>query len=142
MAMVIELGRAGLYVEEEKPITVYYDDYVVGKFSADLYIEDLHGDTLIYSELTKVRIKQIRPDRGITEIRKISLQNAWLNLVIEPGGGVNLEVLIDRLKKPHVPPEMKNRLHIHEITMNDGRFSLTKTGHGPLRASLAVSKHI
>jgi GxxExxY protein len=40
-AMVIELGRAGLYVEEEKPITVYYDDYVVGKFAADLYVEDL-----------------------------------------------------------------------------------------------------
>ena len=50
----------------------------------DLYIEDLHGDTLIYSELTKIRIKQIRPDQGITEIRKISLQNAWLILVIEP----------------------------------------------------------
>ena len=40
-AMVIELGKAGLNVEEEKPITVYYDDYVVGKFSADLYLEDL-----------------------------------------------------------------------------------------------------
>ena len=39
-AMVIELGKAGLNVEEEKPITVYYDEYVVGKFSADLYVED------------------------------------------------------------------------------------------------------
>ena len=40
-AMVIELGKAGLKVEEEKPITVYYDEYVVGKFSADLYVEDI-----------------------------------------------------------------------------------------------------
>ena len=39
-AMVIELGRVGLQVDEEKPITVYYDDYVVGKFSADLYVEE------------------------------------------------------------------------------------------------------
>ena len=39
-AMVIELGKAGLKVEEEKPITVYYDEYVVGKFSADLYVEE------------------------------------------------------------------------------------------------------
>ncbi len=39
-AMVIELGRAGLKVEEEKLITVYYDEYVVGKFSADLYVEE------------------------------------------------------------------------------------------------------
>jgi hypothetical protein len=102
----------------------------------DLYIEDLHGDTLIYSELTKIRIKQIRPDKGITEIRKITLQNAGLNLVIEPGGGVNLGLIIDRLKKPHVPPERKNRLHIHEIIMSDGWFSLTKTGHGPLRSQI------
>jgi len=40
-AMVIELGKARLKVEEEKPITVYYDEYVVGKFSADLYVEDI-----------------------------------------------------------------------------------------------------
>ncbi len=102
----------------------------------DLYIEDLHGDTLIYSELTKIRIKQIRPDQGIIEIRKISLQNAWLNLVIEPEGGVNLGLIIDRLNKPHVPPERKSKLHIHDITMSNGRFSLTKTGHGPLRSQI------
>jgi GxxExxY protein len=40
-AMVIELGRADLKVEEENPITVYYDEYVVGKFSADLYVEEI-----------------------------------------------------------------------------------------------------
>ena len=40
-AMVIELGKARLKVEEEKPITVYYDEYVVGKFSTDLYVEDI-----------------------------------------------------------------------------------------------------
>ena len=35
-AMMIELGKAGIEVEEERPITVYYDEYVVEKFSADL----------------------------------------------------------------------------------------------------------
>jgi len=102
----------------------------------DLYVEDLHGDTLIFSELTKIRIRQIRPDKGIIEIRSISLQNAGLNLVIEPEGGVNLEMITDRLSKPHVPPELKNRLHIHQITMNDGWFRLSKRGHGPLRSQI------
>jgi len=102
----------------------------------DLYVEDLHGDTLIYSELTKIRIKQIRPDKGITEIRKITLQNGGLNLDIETGGGVTLGLITDRLKKPHVPPERKNKLHIHEITMSDGWFKLTKSGHGPLRSQI------
>ena len=38
-AMVIELTRADLKVEEEKPLRVYYDGYVVGNFSADLLVE-------------------------------------------------------------------------------------------------------
>ncbi len=102
----------------------------------DLYIEDLHGDTLIYSELTKLRIKNIGSERRGLEIRKIALENAWLNLVIEPEGGVNLAVIIDKMNKPHVPPERKNRLHIHEITMSNGRFSLTKSGNLPLRSEI------
>jgi len=38
--MVIELTKAGLKVEEEKPLKVYYDDdEVIGEFSADLFVE-------------------------------------------------------------------------------------------------------
>jgi len=40
-AMVIELTKANLKVEEEKPLKVYYDDEVVGEFSADLFVEDI-----------------------------------------------------------------------------------------------------
>ena len=39
-AMVIDLSRTGLKVEEEKTLQVYYDDIVVGNFSADLFVED------------------------------------------------------------------------------------------------------
>ena len=39
-AMVIELEKAGLKVDEERPLEVYYDDIVVGKFSLDLFVED------------------------------------------------------------------------------------------------------
>ena len=39
-AMAIELGKAGLKVEEEKSLQVFYDEIVVGNFSIDLYIED------------------------------------------------------------------------------------------------------
>ena len=39
-AMVIELTKSGLQVEEEKSMKVYYDSEVVGNFSADLLVED------------------------------------------------------------------------------------------------------
>ena len=38
--MVIELNKADLKCEEEKPLQVSYDDTVVGNFSVDLFIED------------------------------------------------------------------------------------------------------
>jgi GxxExxY protein len=38
--MVIELTKAGLKFEEEKPLKVYYDAEIVGEFSVDLFVED------------------------------------------------------------------------------------------------------
>jgi GxxExxY protein len=35
-----ELKKAGLSVVCERPLTVYYDDIVVGEFSADMFVED------------------------------------------------------------------------------------------------------
>lgn len=39
-AMIIELKRKGLKVEEEKPLKVYYEDQVVGDFFIDLFVQD------------------------------------------------------------------------------------------------------
>ena len=39
-AMIIELTSAGLKVETEKSIAVYYQGRVVGTFSADIVVED------------------------------------------------------------------------------------------------------
>lgn len=38
--MMIELKKAGLKVESQHPITVYYEDEVVGEFVADLVVEE------------------------------------------------------------------------------------------------------
>jgi GxxExxY protein len=39
-AMVIELSKAGLHVETEKPIPVFYESQVIGDFYADLVVEE------------------------------------------------------------------------------------------------------
>ena len=48
--LLIELGKAGLKAESQKPITVYYDGEVVGAFFADILVEDT-----IILELKSVR---------------------------------------------------------------------------------------
>ena len=39
-ALVLELEKIGLKVEEEKPMKVYYDDQIVGDFYIDLFVEE------------------------------------------------------------------------------------------------------
>ena len=48
--MLIELRKAGLNAESQKPITVYYDEENVGHFIADIVV----NDTIIL-ELKSVR---------------------------------------------------------------------------------------
>ena len=48
--LLIELKKAGLSVDSQNPITVFYDNEVVGEFVADLIVEDT-----IILELKSVR---------------------------------------------------------------------------------------
>lgn len=38
--MLIELRKTGLNAESQKPITVYYEDEIVGEFVADIIVND------------------------------------------------------------------------------------------------------
>lgn len=38
--MIIELKRFGLNVEKQKPIKVFYDEYEIGEYFADLIVND------------------------------------------------------------------------------------------------------
>ena len=38
--MLIELGKEGLSVEAQKPITVFYENDIVGEFIADIIVEN------------------------------------------------------------------------------------------------------
>jgi GxxExxY protein len=65
--LLIELSKADLNTESQKPITVYYDSEVVGEFVADIVVNDA-----IIIELKSVRriikahevqmVKTCRPD--------------------------------------------------------------------------------
>ena len=39
-AMLIELKKKGLHAEGEMPISVYYDDCIVGEYRADIVVEN------------------------------------------------------------------------------------------------------
>jgi len=39
-ALVIELRRTGLHLEQQHPIRVFYEDFLVGEFAVDLLVEE------------------------------------------------------------------------------------------------------
>jgi GxxExxY protein len=40
-ALLIELSKAGINAEKQKPIKVYYDNTIVGEYYADIIVNDL-----------------------------------------------------------------------------------------------------
>ncbi len=80
-AMVIELTKNGLQVEEEKHLQVYYDDEVVGDFSADLYIEDL-----IIVELKSVQHTVKEHEAQLLNYLKASKKEIGLLINFGPSG--------------------------------------------------------
>ncbi|HDR68588.1 MAG TPA: hypothetical protein ENN61_06000, partial [Bacteroidaceae bacterium] len=97
----------------------------------DLYIEDHHGDTLLYSEVAKIRIKQFKPDKRRIHLNSVKIENACLNFVTDSTGILNLMMMIDPFMNPHLPPEKKITVLISDITVENSRFGLSKMVKNP-----------
>jgi len=75
-AMVIELAKNGLKIEEEKPLQVFYDGQIVGDFKADLFV----GDTVV------VELKSVQ---NIAKEHEVQLVNYLNGLEKEIGLLIN-----------------------------------------------------
>jgi len=75
-AMVIELAKNSLNVQEEKPLQVYYDNQAVGDFYVDLFVEE----TVI------VELKSLQ---GLTKEHEVQLVNYLHGLNKEIGMLIN-----------------------------------------------------
>ena len=76
--LFIELKKAGLSVDSQEPITVFYDNEVVGEFVADLIIEDT-----IILELKSVR--QIIRAHEVQLVNYLAATGKPIGLVINFG---------------------------------------------------------
>jgi len=76
--MLIELTKAGLGVESQKPITVHYEDEIVGQFIADIVVEDT-----ILLELKSV--KQIAKPHEVQLVNYLVATGKPVGLVINFG---------------------------------------------------------
>ena len=75
-ALIIELRKTGLSVLSEKPITVYYENEIVGEYVADIIVED------------KV-VLELKAVKDLAEIHEVQLVNYLKATGIEVGLLIN-----------------------------------------------------
>ena len=143
LLVIISLPTLGLLFLQNKEIQSIVSEYLTEKLSEkidgaisvssvhysffkrmqlyDLYIEDRYGDTLIYAEVCNIRIKKFRPDKQDILIRKLSFENAFLQISVDEEKNNTLKFFIDSFKK-NLPPEEKTITNIEKISFIDSRF--------------------
>ncbi|MCF8224877.1 MAG: translocation/assembly module TamB domain-containing protein [Bacteroidales bacterium] len=89
----------------------------------DFYMEDQKGDTLIYSEVTKIRIKKFRPDIKDIQLKYIKLENALFMISTDSNRQNSMQFLVDSLKKD-IAPEDKQVIIVESITATGSRFRM------------------
>ncbi len=124
-------SNLGTNISIENISITFFNRYQI----SNLYVEDLNGDSLLFSEKTKITIKSLNLKENIFNIRSISLDNASIHLIQQPEGGINLSFIIDKLKNPDKPKKGGSSLNFHRIALDNSRFRLSdpdgeKSGRG------------
>lgn len=87
----------------------------------DFYMGDQSGDTLMYAEICNVRVRRFRPDKKDIQFRKISLDNAYFQLIMQEPQVSSIQFFVDSLRR-EIPPEDKVVLKIDQIECTGSRF--------------------
>lgn len=87
----------------------------------NVYIADRSGDTLMYAELCNLQVKHFRPDKKLIRIRKLSFENALLQINMDESNNSSLQFFVDSLRRD-LPPEEKNVLEINRMEFIDSRY--------------------
>jgi len=96
----------------------------------NLYIEDLNGDTLLFSEKTKVTISSYSKSHNKLTISRIGIEDARINFVVDSTGVLNLKFILDALKSEEKSDSTSKMLmEVNKVELKDSRFhysNLTK----------------
>ncbi len=89
----------------------------------EVYLEDVHGDTLGYAGSVTVGIRRINPLKRQITIRSVNFDKAYLSLYIDSTHTVNLNYLLDRLKGDG-KGEGGWKVKFNNLRVRNSRFSL------------------
>jgi len=91
----------------------------------NVYVEDQHGDTLLFVPLLQARIRKFSRRKRILEIGKLALNQPEFHLKKDSTNIINLKFITQTLKEARDTSKTTPfRVMIHNIEYNNGKFSL------------------
>ena len=105
----------------------------------EFYLEDLSGDTLLFSNKIKVTINRFSRNKKEIGIGRIALSSASIHLITRDNEGVNLKFIIDKLSNPEKKDSANWNISISKIQLNESRFRYTSPGNSKKNSPIDFS---
>ncbi|MBN1416353.1 MAG: translocation/assembly module TamB domain-containing protein [Bacteroidales bacterium] len=91
----------------------------------NIYLEDLHGDTLLYANSVTLGIRKINPIKKGIKINAVNLNEAYVRLSSDSTSLLNIRFILDRLQsKKEDTFKTGWKIALNNIKLKDSRFSL------------------
>ncbi len=89
-----------------------------------IYLEDLHGDTLLYAKSITLGVSKVNPLKKIIKVNAVNLKEAFVRLAVDSSARVNIEFIIDRLKGDGSASGTQWTIALNNIRLKESRFRL------------------
>ncbi len=94
----------------------------------NVYLQDLNGDTLLYAEKVKARISHLNRSAQEITVERLALDDAYIHLITDSTGVINLKFIIDQLNKPGKEKGEGWKTTFDRIELNNSHFRYSRTG--------------
>jgi len=91
----------------------------------DLYVEDLHRDTLFYAKNTSAHFSFWKLFRGKVKITSFELDRLYANLVVDSAGHTNLDFVLKAFQQPQTKDSANVVYQINHLRLINSSFNFT-----------------
>jgi len=106
----------------------------------DLYVEDLHNDTLAYIHSLNVDVKEFSIKEKKIIVDEVNLEDAFFNLrKYKQDTTVNLSFIINHFKSDDTTSTNKWEFGLNSVNISDGRFNFNNDDKAPVLAGVDYS---
>jgi TamB, inner membrane protein subunit of TAM complex len=107
---------------------------------AEVLIKDQHNDTLLYAPEVVIGIRQLNRKNNSIRLGKVVVIKPVVGFITDSTGLMNLTWYLNLIQKPKASTPVKSSfLHINQVEISDGRFSLINKSVPPSKTPMDLN---